>query len=402
MRLNTSEQTPLTIREAWTEELVDLDTTTAAAISNLGIATVTPTGTDEWRVTGIRKVGTIRLGEREIRISPKVPIAKLFHLLAVSQQWGDWREELVHLDKATDLYPAIADAFSALALYALRAGVLHDYLEVQSAEPTIRGRWLVGEQIRRRHGLPLPAELQYDEFTADITENRLIRSAARRLVALGGIPQHIRGRLLRTDRMLGEAELLIRGDQIPAVPFNRRNERYRAVLGLARLILTGGSLDHHVGGFASTGFLLNLAAVFEGFVEHEVRRSAARFGGSITGQHVAALDVDGKVEIRPDIVWTLDGRVRAVVDAKYKAEKPSGFPNADIYQMLAYCIRHEVPNGHLVYAAGNEDAARYTIVQSGTTIICHALDLDGSPDEISAHIDRIVETARPQGVGAVR
>lgn len=399
MSFLSPEPLPLILREAWTEEVVELDGGTAAAISNLKIATVTPVGQDEWRISGIRRVGTIRLGTREVRIAPKVPISRLFHLLAVSQQWGEWRDELVRLDQVTDLYPAVAEAFSALAVHALRGGVLRDYREVQSAEPTIHGRWLVGEQIRRRYGMPLPAELRFDEFTADTPANRLIRSAARRLLGLGAIPQHVRGRLLQTERLLGEAGLLIRGDEIPLIQFDRKNERYRAVLGLARLILTGGSLDHRVGGFASTGFLLNLAAVFEGFVEREIRRSAARFGGSIVGQDAVWLDVDGKIEIRPDIVWKVDGQVRAVVDAKYKAEKPSGFPNADVYQMLAYCIRHDVPTGHLVYAAGNEEPASYTIAQSGTTILCHALDLDRSPGEISAQVDEIVEAAiRPSSV----
>lgn len=388
-------EAPLVLREAHTEEVVELDSGTAAAISNLGIAAVVPVGPNLWRITNIRKVGSIRLGSREVRIASKVPIAHVFHLLAISQQWGEWHRDFVQLDQTKDLYPAVARAFTAVALQALRGGVLHDYCEVQSAEPTIRGRWMVGEQIRRRHGLPLPAELQYDEFTANIPENRLIRSAARRLLGVGGIPPTVRGGILQIDRMLGEADLLIRGDQIPVVHYNRNTERYRAILGLARLILTGGSLDHRVGGFASAGFLLNVAAVFESFVEHEMRRSASRFGGSIVGQDVAGLDVEGKVEIRPDLVWKMNGQVRAVFDAKYKAEKPSGFPNADIYQMLAYCIRHGVQTGHLIYAAGNEMPARYSIAQAGVTVVCHALDLDNSPEELSAQIDRIVEAALP-------
>ena len=39
-----------------------------------------------------------------------------------------------------------------------------------------------------------------------------------------------------------------------------------------------------------------------------------------------------------DIVHTVNRRPRLVFDAKYKAESPSGrYPNADHYQMLAYC-----------------------------------------------------------------
>jgi 5-methylcytosine-specific restriction enzyme subunit McrC len=47
------------------------------------------------------------------------------------------------------------------------------------------------------------------------------------------------------------------------------------------------------------------------------------------------------VVLRPDITWQVGGAVQAVVDAKYKAEKPSGYPNADLYQLLAYCTLTE-------------------------------------------------------------
>lgn len=46
-----------------------------------------------------------------------------------------------------------------------------------------------------------------------------------------------------------------------------------------------------------------------------------------------------------------------MVDAKYEAEKPSGFPQADTYQMLAYCTVLGLPVGHLVYAEGNQDSS---------------------------------------------
>jgi 5-methylcytosine-specific restriction enzyme subunit McrC len=50
---------------------------------------------------------------------------------------------------------------------------------------------------------------------------------------------------------------------------------------------------------------------------------------------VQQLDEAETVPVRPDFVWSNTGVPRLVVDAKYKAEKPSGFPQADLYQMLA-------------------------------------------------------------------
>jgi 5-methylcytosine-specific restriction enzyme subunit McrC len=69
------------------------------------------------------------------------------------------------------------------------------------------------------------------------------------------------------------------------------------------------------------------------------------------------LDQAAKVTLRPDIVWKIRGSPVAVVDAKYKSEKPVGYPNADLYQLLAYCTILGLRKGHLVYAKGNEEPA---------------------------------------------
>lgn len=52
------------------------------------------------------------------------------------------------------------------------------------------------------------------------------------------------------------------------------------------------------------------------------------------------LDDSDQVKLIPDLVWYPEARggpPGLVVDAKYKAEKVSGFPNPDVYQLLAYC-----------------------------------------------------------------
>ena len=84
--------------------------------------------------------------------------------------------------------------------------------------------------------------------------------------------------------------------------------------------------------------------------------------------------------LRPDIVWKIRGSAVAVIDAKYKAEKPAGYPNADLYQLLAYCTVLGLRSGHLVYAKGNEEPARHVVRRSGIEIFCHAVDLDQEPD----------------------
>jgi 5-methylcytosine-specific restriction enzyme subunit McrC len=373
----------------------------ASALTRLGVASVAPTPSGEWRVAGVTKVGVVRVGEFEVNIEPKVPLDRLFYLLARGRQWGSWFDESVKLGTVNALYPAISEAFATWAERVLRAGVARGYRSVRAAEPAIRGRWLVSEQMRIRHGLPLPAELQYDEFTIDIVENQIVRSAVRRLLAFSSLSTAVRTRLMRVDLQLQGVSRLSRGEQVPRVLYDRRNERYRPLVALSELVLTNGSLDHRVGSATATGFLLDLPKIFEDFVKAEIVRSFRAHGGEIRSQAGAWLDRDAHVRIRPDLIWHSEGAVRAVFDAKYKSEKPAGFPNADVYQMLAYCIRHRLPSGHLIYASGNEVPARYTIAEAGIEIYCHSLALDKSPPEISQQIDEIVAVSIREGASSL-
>jgi len=90
----------------------------------------------------------------------------------------------------------------------------------------------------------------------------------------------------------------------------------------------------------------------------------------------------------------------AVVDAKYKAEKPAGYPNADLCQLLAYCTVLGLDRGHLVYAKDSENPAHHVVRRSGIEIICHAVDLDNEPEvlldqmrNLASHI--AASSARP-------
>ena len=378
--------------------LADIDIETAAAIARLKIGSVTPLENRDWRVSNIRKVGALRVNGIELHVHPKVPVSHLFYLLARGQQWGEWYDSDISLSTTSDIYSAIAEVFGRWGERVLRGGVIKGYREVRSAEPVVRGRWLTTEQINRRLGMPLPAELQFDDFTVDIVENQLVRAATLRLLRTGGLPQAARARLHRIDRQLADATPLAAGLRPPIVDFDRRNERYRPIVALAQLVLGNESLEHHGGATTASGYLLDLARVFEDYVETEVRRHAASYGGEILAQHPSHLDVAGHAVIKPDLVWRKAGSVRAVFDAKYKITNSDHYPNADIYQMLAYCIRHGIGEGHLIYAEGDRLPTEIAIIAgehggSPVRVYAHAVDLTGTPASIEKQVSEIVVRA---------
>ncbi len=375
----------VTLAEYESLDGVELSSAEAALLSDTRALDVQPSWQRErWTLRASSYVGVLRAGGVEVWIRPKVPVDRLLYLLGFAADPTGWRvAEDVSLAPVEDLVPAMAVAFTAQTHRTLQQGLLQGYRVMEESLVVVRGRLLVREQLRRRPGLAVPLEVRYDDFTVDIAENQLLLSAALRLLRSPGVPQRTRASLLRLASRFADVTPLVPGQSLPAVRFSRLNQRYRPAVRLAELVLRGRSVEAEVGGVRATGFLFDMNRAFEDFVGAALVRELPAYGGQVRAQHRSHLDVAGRVPVRPDVTWWSGGRCRAVIDAKYKSLQTPGFANADLYQLLAYCTVYGLAEGHLVYAAGNEEATEHVVREAGTTICVHALALDSSIGELS-------------------
>ncbi|MCM2580531.1 McrC family protein [Streptomyces meridianus] len=350
-----------------------------------------------WRLRAGSKVGAVVVpvpgGEPvTVRITPKVPIARLFFLLGYGLNPRIWRHGEVDVAEHRDVLPALAHAFERQVERALGHGLLLGYQAVEERATVVRGRIREAEQIRRHFGATLPVEIHYDDFTRDIAENRLLRAAVERLLRLPGIRGDVRRRLMHQRARLADVTPLRRGPSLPAWQPTRLNARYHQALHLAQAVLAGASVEHAEGRLRIDGFLFDMNKLFEDFVTVALREALTGGGRSCRLQDPHHLDEARAIRIRPDLVaYGADGRPRAVVDAKYKAQRPEGYPDADLYQMLAYCTALGLPEGHLVYAKGNAGHTAHRVRHAGILIHQHALDLDVPPVGLLAAIDALAQ-----------
>ena len=357
-----------------------------------------------WQVSGAGKVGAARIGDVAVSIRPKVPIARLLFLAGYAEFGPAWRTEDVRVDSAADLVPAMADALWRQVARAIHQGLLPGYLEVEESSAVLRGRLRESEQLRRHHGLPLPLEIRHDEFTVDIAENQILRAACERVLKVPGVRGEALLRLRRLLREFGDVTPLGRRDPVPAWQATRLNARYHSALRLAELVLGATSVEHAPGDVAVNGFLLDMPVLFESFVSKALSGFlAGRYGGRVHSQDWNPFDMAGLVRLRPDLVWKVAGAPVAVVDAKYKTESPAGYPNADLYQLLAYCTVLGLRHGHLVYAKGSAEAAHHAVRRSGIEIRCHALDLTAQPADLLAQVSQLADhIAERAGAALIR
>ncbi|KRF44614.1 hypothetical protein ASH01_11520 [Terrabacter sp. Soil811] len=375
---------------------VEIADRVAVALRSSGLVTATPALSHGWWSIGpAGKVGVAQVAGVELWITPKVDIRRLLFLVGFATDHRIWRDEDLGLTEDSDLLSAIAAAFARQADKATQQGLLQGYRLEEDALPVLRGRLRSAEQLTRRYGLAVPVEVQFDEYGVDIPENQLLRGAAEVLLRVPGVKSMARKRLLRLVRSMADVTPARRGRVRSTWQPSRLNARYHLALRLAELILRGGSVEQQTGASMVNGFMLDMAKVFEDFLTVALGDALTAYDGHCNAQDRWHLDEADEITMRPDLVWyRRSGEVGAVVDAKYKAEKPSGFPYADLYQMLAYCTALGLPRGHLVYAKGNEPAATFVVRNAGVEIVQHSLDLSQSPQLLLSQVARIAQLIR--------
>jgi len=374
---------PLILREGDPPRLVELRRPVADALAAAGVVQVALTDRPGWwEVTPGTQIGVVSVAGLQVVIEPKIDINRLVLLMGYARRPDFWRDDRVLLDADADLPEALADAFVRLARRAVEQGLLKGYVTVDETLAVLRGRVREADQLRRRWGRSIPLEVRFDEFTVDIAENQVLLAAVEQLLRTPRVGVRHRAGLQRLRMQLADVSAPPRGGARPVWVASRLNARYVPALEVAELILDGRSFEQRVGDLVVSGYLFNMATIFEDFVTVALREAFKPLGGRSRLQYRTHLDEAEAVPVRPDFVWSDAGVPRVVVDAKYKA---------DLYQMLAYCTVLGLPVGHLVYAKGNEDARAHVVRRSGVRIVTHALDLDVEPAELLATMAELVD-----------
>ena len=359
---------------------------------------------DAYRLTPGSTIGALEIGDLSVSVLPKLDISRVLFLASYAMGAFRLREmDRFNFEDAPSLVEALALALAVAARRAFASGLLHGYRTEDEAMHTVRGRIRITDQIRRRFGVPLPLEVRYDEFTEDITANRLVKAAAARLgqTRLGQAWE--RGKRSRADlrwvsaRLANVSLVEFPKNAVPKVSFDRLNEHYREVVALSRLVLRHMSFETGRGGNRAPGFLMDMNVVFQDFVTQALREelgvSDRTFRDNDHIPHVT-LDEARRISLEPDLSWW-DGQTCTFVgDAKYKRIRDERVPNADLYQLLAYATALDLPGGLLIYAQGEAEQVVHQVRYAGKRLEIAALNLSGTIDELLAGIGKLANEVR--------
>ncbi|HEY8465206.1 MAG TPA: hypothetical protein VIL04_00225 [Solirubrobacterales bacterium] len=382
--------------EAWSTAIRKLTPEQARQVADGGLVTVgIHEPPDSWQLAADSRVGVVAGSDWEIRVVPRLAIPKLMFLLAYAVDQDGWRDSITAFQRDPDFFAAAASGFAFHAYRAIEPGPLRGYVTVDERSYALRGRLRVADQINRSSGLPLPLEITYDDYALDVPENRILRGASDLLLRFPRLPATARKRLLRIRATLEDVEPAT--GPVPMPQITRLNRRYEPALRLALLILERASITTERGEIRSVSFVFDMNQVFEDFLSAALSEALRPHGGIVRLQYRREfLDHEQALRLKPDITWWRGGRIRAVVDAKYKQLKDERFPNADAYQMLGYCAGLGQERGFLVYARDVDQRSRTHRIRDGRTVLeVRAIDLEASPDQVLKQVaDLAGELAR--------
>jgi len=357
-----------------------------------------------YRLTPGSTIGALEIGDLSVSILPKLDISRVLFLASYAMGAFKLREmDRFNFEDAPSLVEALALALAVAARRTFASGLLHGYRTEDEEMHTVRGRIRITDQIRRRFGVPLPLEVRYDEFTEDITANRLVKAAAARLgqTRLGQAwerGKRTRAALRWVSARLANVSLVeFPVHAVPKVAFDRLNAHYREVVALSRLVLRYMSFEAGRGGSRAPGFLMDMNVVFQDFVTQALREalgvSDRTFRDDNHIPHVT-LDEARRILLKPDLSWW-DGQTCTFVgDAKYKRIRDERVPNADLYQLLAYATALDLPGGLLIYAQGEAEQVVHQVRYAGKRLEIATLDLSGTIDELLAGISKLANRVR--------
>ena len=330
----------------------------------------------EYHLTPGSVVGAVEVDGLSVRIRPKIGVRQLLSLACYAADGVELQPRDFDFHQEAALPDFLALALTSAARRAFSRGLLHGYVTREEAMYAVRGRIRFNEQVRRRFSMPMPVEVRHDEYTDDITANRLVKAAATTLGMMRLRSSEARNGLVRIAATLDDVSLVeFPAGNVPRVKFDRLNEHYRDVVALSTMVLQHNAHQFERGAVRAPGLLVDMTRLFQDFVTVALREelgvSEDRFGES----EINTLDVPtngdrGRVGLRPDLVWRDGSHCVFVGDAKYK----SSVPNSDLYQMLAYVTALDLPGGLLIYAEGEPEAVRYTVRNSGKLLEVVALE----------------------------
>ena len=226
----------------------------------------------------------------------------------------------------------------------IQKGIKSDYVQKEENLKFLKGKLKISEQIKQNSVHKERFFVQYEEFSSDRVENRLIKTTLEYLYKKSKSnknQQRIREFLFVFDEI--KISHNIKTD-FEKVKLNRQMKDYEQVLLWCKTFLLENSFSPYKGNDIAFALLFDMNLLFESYVYDYLRKNGKfeNIKNQDKKHHLAHENQNGKFPLKPDIVID-EGKI--IVDTKWKSlslEKSNqGISQSDMYQLYAYGTKYE-------------------------------------------------------------
>jgi 5-methylcytosine-specific restriction enzyme subunit McrC len=290
------------------------------------VISVDQLGAGRYRVTFRDVIGAVRIGGRQLQVSPKIPMRHFLYLASRSSIAPRLSASQIRIEGSGGLIEVLVRWTLSAAEALLRLGMRKDYKAFVDELPEVQGRTLACETTLNALRGRAVAACEFEELSDDAPLNRVIRSACERIARLSLISEDSRrrGRLM-AYRMDGVGPVRP-GDE--RISVDRLSRSYLRVIPLALLVLAGCGISTSLGKSTGTTFLIRTPELIEDSLRSILSEALSAVG---IAKRRLMLGESG-LSVNPDLVFGMD---IGVGDVKYRF-LGSDWNRADLNQLVAF------------------------------------------------------------------
>jgi 5-methylcytosine-specific restriction enzyme subunit McrC len=231
----------------------------------------------------------------------------------------------------------------------IQRGIKSDYITQEENLKFLKGKLLMGQQIKHNTIHKEQFYVEYQEFLSDRIENRLIKTTLEYLYKKSKSSrnqQRIREFLFVFDEVSACKEYKI---GFTKVKLNRQMKDYEQVLLWCKTFLLENSFSPYKGSDVAFALLFDMNLLFESYVGHYLKKKGCEVNLQDKGKHL--VETPQKFALRPDIVINKESETPTIIaDTKWKMIKEEkDISQSDMYQLFAYGKKYNNQKLYLIY-----------------------------------------------------
>jgi len=246
----------------------------------------------------------------------------------------------------------------------IRKGIKSDYIAKEENLRFLKGKLKMSEQIKRNSIHKERFFVEYEEFSSDRAENRLIKTTLEFLYKKSKRnrnQQKIREFLFVFDEVKRSSDIKT---DFSKLKINRQMRDYESLLTYSKTFLFGNSFSPYKGSEKVFALLFDMNLLFESYVGVYLKKKDFDVKEQDKGKYL--VEQPNLFALRPDFVINKGKDNEIVADTKYKnISSLKDISQADMYQLYAYGTKYsQTQQLYLIYPKSCDlKLDRYSYIQ---------------------------------------